>query len=160
MNKLQYKVISSMYNKAEKEELDLEGLNNELFEYLDGKFKFCCKEISFSKEEFYLLISNVYNIFKLKLDNGLFLERMDTYVKLILADVLDGRLVDIKWCVDKLFYFALASGDSIDVKVAVSKIKNDIIYIQDILYKEFSLNETVMDKVSRKVYTKYMSRIG
>ena len=159
MNKLQYKVMNSIYEKANKEELDLEKLNDEFFEYLE-KFKLYYPEPSFSKEEFFLLISSVYSIFKFKIDNGLFLERMDTYVKLLLADILDGRLVDIKWCIDKLFYFALARGNSLEVNEAVSKIKNDISYIQDMLYKEFAIGESIKDKVGRKIYTNYMIRLG
>lgn len=159
MNNLQCKVMNYIYEKANKEELDLEKLNDEFFEYLE-KFKLYYPEPSFSKEEFFLLISSVYSVFKLKIDNGLFLERMDTYVKLLLADILDGRLVDIKWCIDKLFYFALARGQSIEVNEAVSKIKNDIIYIQDMLYKEFAIGESIKDKVGRKIYTNYMIRLG
>ena len=159
MNGLQYKIMNSMYQKSGKVELDLERLNDEFFEYLD-KFSKYFTGPNFSKDEFLIVIMGVYNVLKLKIDDDMFLERLDTYVRLLLADVIDRHYVDVKWCVDKLFYFVLAKGNSLEVNKVTGKIKNDILYIQNMLYKEFSIKEYPYDRFSRKIYTRYMTNLG
>lgn len=71
-----------------------------------------------------------------------------------LADARDGFNVDINWSIKYIWY--LCAGIKEEIK---PKYKDCISFIQQQLIKEFSIKETINEKVKRKIFTGYMTNI-
>jgi len=163
MNNLQYRIMSYLHEKSGREEIDLDELNESVFNFFEEYENKCSYlKLDVSKEEFLVILTGIYSVLKIKISNKEFCDVLLYYLKLIIADnVIESRKITAKWCVDKLFYLALYRNNSETKGSDVTyKFKNDILYIQDILYKEFNFDESLMEKVSRKVYTNFMSSLG
>lgn len=163
MNNLQYRIMSYLHKKSGKEEINLDELNDSVFNYFEEcKMKYSNLELDISKEEFFVVLTGIYNVLKMKISNEQFIDVLFYYLKLVIADgVLANNKITAKWFVNKVYYLALYRFDSGKKGADITcKFKDDILYIQDILYKEFSFDESLKGKVSRKVYTNFMSSLG
>ena len=118
-----------------------------LYQYYDEK--------NISKDDFNKIFNTVYDVLKLKINDDEIQKAMVNYLSLLIADARDRFNVDINWCIKYIWY--LCAG--IPSKEMRSKYKDCISFIQQKLLKEFSIKETIDEKVKRKVFTSYMTNI-
>ena len=149
MNTVIYKLLSKT---NEERNLDDSLLEN-LYQYYDEKSIDLDYEKNISKDDFNKIFNTVYNVLKLKINDDEIQKAMVNYLKLLIADARDGYYVDINWCIKYIWY--LCAG----LKERKQKYKDCIPFIQQKLLKEFSIKETVNEKVKRKVFTSYMTNI-
>lgn len=149
MNIVVYKLLSIT---NEERKLDDSLLEN-LYQYYDEKSIELNYEKNISKDDFNRIFNIVYDVLKLRINDEEAIEAMVNYLKLLIADARDGFNVDINWCIKYIWY--LGAG----LKERKQKYKDCISFIQQQLLKEFSIKETVSEKVKRKIFTSYMTNI-
>ena len=149
MNIVVYKLLSKT---KEERKLDDSLLEN-LYQYYDEKSIELNYEKNISKDDFNRIFNIVYDVLRLKINDEEAIEAMVNYLKLLIADARDGFNVDINWCIKYIWY--LGAG----LKERKQKYKDCISFIQQQLLKEFSIKETVSEKVKRKVFTSCMTNI-
>ena len=149
MNIVVYKLLSKT---NEERNLDDSLLEN-LYQYYDEKSIELNYEKNISKDDFNRIFNIVYDVLRLKINDEEAIEAMVNYLKLLIADARDGFNVDINWCIKYIWY--LGAG----LKERKQKYKDCISFIQQQLLKEFSIKETVSEKVKRKVFTSCMTNI-
>lgn len=149
MNIVVYKLLSIT---NEERKLDDSLLEN-LYQYYDEKSIELNYEKNISKDDFNRIFNIVYDVLKLRINDEEAIEAMVNYLKLLIADARDGFNVDINWCIKYIWY--LGAG----LKERKQKYKDCISFIQQQLLKEFSIKETVSEKVKRKVFTSCMTNI-
>lgn len=149
MNIVVYKLLSIT---KEERKLDDSLLEN-LYQYYDEKSIELNYEKNISKDDFNRIFNIVYDVLKLRINDEEAIEAMVNYLKLLIADARDGFNVDINWCIKYIWY--LGAG----LKERKQKYKDCISFIQQQLLKEFSIKETVSEKVKRKIFTSYMTNI-
>lgn len=149
MNIVVYKLLSKT---KEERKLDVSLLEN-LYQYYDEKSIELNYEKNISKDDFNRIFNIVYDVLRLKINDEEAIEAMVNYLKLLIADARDGFNVDINWCIKYIWY--LGAG----LKEIKPKYKDCISFIQQQLLKEFSIKETVSEKVKRKIFTSYMTNI-
>ena len=149
MNIVVYKLLSIT---NEERKLDDSLLEN-LYQYYDEKSIELNYEKNISKDDFNRIFNIVYDVLKLRINDEETIEAMVNYLKLLIADARDGFNVDINWCIKYIWY--LGAG----LKERKQKYKDCISFIQQQLLKEFSIKETVSEKVKRKIFTSYMTNI-
>ena len=149
MNIVVYKLLSIT---NEERKLDDSLLEN-LYQYYDEKSIELNYEKNISKDDFNRIFNIVYDVLKLRINDEEAIEAMVNYLKLLIADARDGFNVDINWCIKYIWY--LGAG----LKERKQKYKDCISFIQQQLIKEFSIKETVSEKVKRKVFTSCMTNI-
>ena len=149
MNIVVYKLLSIT---NEERKLDDSLLEN-LYQYYDEKSIELNYEKNISKDDFNRIFNIVYDVLRLKINDEEAIEAMVNYLKLLIADARDGFNVDINWCIKYIWY--LGAG----LKERKQKYKDCISFIQQQLLKEFSIKETVSEKVKRKVFTSCMTNI-
>lgn len=149
MNTVIYKLLSKT---NEERNLDDSLLEN-LYQYYDAKSIDLDYEKNISKDDFNKIFNTVYDVLRLKINDEEALEAMVNYLSLLIADARDGFNVDINWCIKYIWY--LGAG----LKERKQKYKDCISFIQQKLLKEFSIKETIDEKVKRKVFTSYMTNI-
>lgn len=149
MNIVVYKLLSKT---KEERKLDDSLLEN-LYQYYDEKSIELNYEKNISKDDFNRIFNTVYDVLRLKINDEEAIDAMANYLSLLIADARDGFNVDINWCIKYIWY--LGAG----LKERKQKYKDCIPFIQQKLLKEFSIKETVNEKVKRKVFTSYMANI-
>lgn len=149
MNIVVYKLLSKT---NEERNLDDSLLEN-LYQYYDEKSIELNYEKNISKDDFNRIFNTVYDVLKLKINDEEAIEAMANYLSLLIADARDGFNVDINWCIKYIWYLCAGT------KEIKPKYKDCISFIQKKLLKEFSIKETVNDKVKRKIFTSYMTNI-
>ena len=149
MNIVVYKLLSIT---NEERKLDDSLLEN-LYQYYDEKSIELNYEKNISKDDFNRIFNTVYDVLRLKINDEEAIDAMANYLSLLIADARDGFNVDINWCIKYIWY--LGAG----LKERKQKYKDCISFIQQQLLKEFSIKETVSEKVKRKIFTSYMTNI-
>ena len=149
MNIVVYKLLSIT---NEERKLDDSLLEN-LYQYYDEKSIELNYEKNISKDDFNRIFNIVYDVLKLRINDEEAIDAMANYLSLLIADARDGFNVDINWCIKYIWY--LGAG----LKERKQKYKDCISFIQQQLLKEFSIKETVSEKVKRKIFTSYMTNI-
>lgn len=149
MNIVVYKLLSKT---NEERKLDDSLLEN-LYQYYDEKSIELNYEKNISKDDFNRIFNIVYDVLRLKINDEEAIDAMANYLSLLIADARDGFNVDINWCIKYIWY--LGAG----LKERKQKYKDCISFIQQKLLKEFSIKETIDEKVKRKVFTSYMTNI-
>ena len=149
MNIVVYKLLSKT---NEERKLDDSLLEN-LYQYYDEKSIELNYEKNISKDDFNRIFNTVYDVLRLRINDEEAIEAMVNYLKLLIADARDGFNVDINWCIKYIWYLSAGT------KEIKPKYKDCISFIQKKLLKEFSIKETVNDKVKRKIFTSYMTNI-
>ena len=149
MNIVVYKLLSKT---KEERKLDDSLLEN-LYQYYDEKSIELNYEKNISKDDFNRIFNIVYDVLRLKINDEEAIDAMANYLSLLIADARDGFNVDINWCIKYIWY--LGAG----LKERKQKYKDCISFIQQQLLKEFSIKETVSEKVKRKVFTSCMTNI-
>ena len=149
MNTIIYKLLSKTNDEKN---LDNSLLEN-LYQYYDEKSIELNYEKNISKDDFDKIFNTVYDVLYLKINYDEAYEAMINYLSLLIADARDGFNVDINWCIKYIWYLCAGT------KEIKPKYKDCISFIQKKLLKEFSIKETVNDKVKRKIFTSYMTNI-
>ena len=149
MNTVIYKLLSKT---NEERNLDDSLLEN-LYQYYDAKSIDLDYEKNISKDDFNKIFNTVYDVLRLRINDEEAIDAMANYLSLLIADARDGFNVDINWCIKYIWY--LGAG----LKERKQKYKDCISFIQQKLLKEFSIKETIDEKVKRKVFTSYMTNI-
>ena len=106
--------------------------------------------------QFIILFNSIYSVLGHKINAADYVDICDNFIKLLIADQLDGEHIDIKWIINHIYYLCLGN---VDQKI-VSKYRDDIIFVQEKLIDEYDIRENFGEKVGRKIYTKYMSKVG
>ena len=149
MNIVVYKLLSKT---NEERKLDDSLLEN-LYQYYDEKSIELNYEKNISKDDFNRIFNTVYDVLRLRINDEEAIEAMANYLSLLIADARDGFNVDINWCIKYIWYLCAGT------KEIKPKYKDCISFIQKKLLKEFSIKETVSEKVKRKVFTSCMTNI-
>lgn len=125
---------------------------NDLYQYyLFGSQKLNY-DINIDKEEFKGVVITIFDVLRLKLSEEDSKKVFDNYLKLLMADAIDGYNVDLKWFIDHVWYLSVGAQTDISSK----KYRDCIPFMQQKLINKFDIIESTKEKISRKVYTKYM----
>lgn len=148
-------IIYNLLNKIESPKNVDEAYLNNLYElYKFGSLK-CGYEVFISEEEFKRFFKVIYNVLRFRISDSEFEIVTDYYLRLLMADAVDGYEVNIKWFIDHVWYLHVVKSDCVDP----TKYNDCPIFIQRCLVKEFELSEGIKEKVYRRIYTGYMSHI-
>jgi len=147
-------VIYNLMNKInEPRIIDGEYLEN-LYQYYECHMNVCNCKIEISKSEFKEIITEIYNVLRLKISEDDFKNIIiKHYINLLIADSKDKYTVDCKWFIDKMWYL------SVGISECDTEIYKDCIpFIQQTLMKKFNLQEKLSDKIKRKISTGFLKR--
>ena len=150
MNYLTYNILNKI-NKTE----DLDNTHIEaLYDFYIKPQPYRDYKIDITKEDFQKLISNIHDILRFKINNQDFREVSTHYVKLLVADAMDNETVDINWAINHIYYLTVGLSN----RLKTDKYKDCISFVQQKLIDEFNIEETLKEKVNRKIYTGIMTR--
>lgn len=148
MNKVEYNLLNKLYDKRILDQKYLEGL----YRFYKTGSRVYNYQINISKTEFEKILNTIYDVLRFRINDDKFKIVSDHYVILLMADAKDGHNVDANWFIDHIYYMCVG----IKKKIKVNKYKDCIPFIQQELIKEFNIEENLKEKVSRKIYTKFM----
>ena len=103
--------------------------------------------IYLSKEDLEIILNEIYQNLKLRINDNEYILIIDHYLKLLMADIIDDNLVTPSWAINHLWYLTVGIQDKIDVKKYNDCIQN----IQNKLLKTLDIPETIKKKLCRKV---------
>lgn len=148
-------VIYSLLNKIESPKNVDEAYLDDLYElYKFGSLK-CGYEVFISEKEFKQFFKVIHNVLRFRISDSEFEIVTDYYLRLLMADAVEGYEVDVKWFIDHVWYFNVVKSDDVDTK----KYNDCLLFVQGCLIKEFEISESIKEKVYRRIYTGYMSHI-
>lgn len=148
MNYLTYNILNKINKTEELDNIHIE----DLYDFYIKPQPYKEYKINISKEDFEKLISSIYDVLRFYINSQEFREVTTHYVKLLVADAMDGNKVDINWAINHIYYLTVGLSN----KLKTDKYKDSIIFIQDKLMKEFSIQETLKEKINRKIYTTFI----
>lgn len=128
---------------------------NDLYQYYEVGSQKLNYDINIDKEEFQGVVITIFDVLRLKLSEEDSEKVFDNYLKLLMADAIDGYNVDLKWFIDHVWYLSVGAQTGISNK----KYRDCIPFIQQKLINKFDIIESTKERISRKVYTKYMTRL-
>lgn len=157
MNNLEYKFLNWLNQKQNHEAFDIHQFSQEQYEHLNELSKKILKEeLGLSSLEFEKILTQIYNVLKLRITDREWNVVITHYLYRLSADcVLEFQKIDLNWCLDKLFYLVTWTEKKVTRKYA-----DDLLYIQDQLYEQFEIQETFLEKEKRKARTFSLSFIG
>jgi len=155
MNNLEYKILNYCYEKSNRQRVNIYEFCEEQYNYLnDLSKKFVQEEIELTPEEFEAIITQIYEVLKLSIrEEGCSLV-ITHYIVQLAADCAYEK-INLAWCLDKLYYLATYMDKNVTRKYA-----DDILYIQEQLYKKFQIQEDYFGYLNRKAKIKTLSRVG
>ena len=98
---------------------------------------------------FFIIINNVL---KKKMNEEDLKIICEHFIKIIIADIRDFKNVDIDWFINHVWYLYVGISNS----VKETSYKKYIPYIQEGLVNTFCVQESIKEKFSRKLRTRYM----
>lgn len=116
------------------------------------------KPLPITKQEFKLLLSEIYSTLILRISEEQLNSILLHYVTLLAADHCDTQFqinVNLEHCLDKLFYLATYQ----DKKIT-QKFYKDIPTLKNKIYKKFNIPETIPSKIKRKIRCNYLKDVG
>ena len=150
MNNVIYTLLDKVNKSRVLDELYLEDLY-EYYEYASSDLGF---DINITKEDFRKLFSIIYDVLSLKVDEEILERLIAHYLKLIIADAIDGENVDLSWFINHVWYFCVGVEKNVDIK----QYNDCILFTQQKLIREFNIKESRKEKVRRKNATRYLSK--
>ena len=154
MNNAIYKLSSHFFNdKLNLETLNKMGIEN-LYNFYQQGSKILNYNIDINKDEFqniFELINKVL-ILRVSFDDCYKIEKH--YLKLLMADARDGNIVDVRWFIEHAWYLCVGISSEIDT----NKYKDCILFIQSQLIKQFCIKEKTSERISRKIYTRFLTK--
>ena len=147
MNKLQYYLFCKHHGKEVLEESYMEELYS-YFMKLDSDLR----NITLSKNDFFDIITCIYDVLRFNLNDEEFHRVILRYIQLIMADIVDGNVVDVKWFINHVWYMSTNQVDGFDYQ-------DSILFIQNKLVKQFDIRESFKEKVYRKTSTAYLTNL-
>lgn len=152
MNNLIYVLLEKINKNKEFDKIDL---------YIESLYDFYINpnsnkeyKIDMTKGQFKTLINSIYDVLKYKIDKQEFRLVSTHYIKLLVVDAIVGNNVDINWAINHIHYLTVGRGNEMNTE----KYKDCIMFIQDKLIKDFSIQENLKEKVNRKIYTVCMNK--
>ena len=147
MNNTSYKVLKYLDRKGNGEERDFSTYIDELYKKYIKSVEIFDINSPISKEEFYKIFYTIFDVLSLRgatIDN--INHQCEMYLYNIVYDSIQDN-VDLKWFIDKMWYLSVGSRDDIN------KYRDSIPFIQKKLLKELNINDTMSEKIDRKIYT-------
>ena len=147
MNNTSYKVLKYLDRKGNGEEGDFSTYIDELYKKYIKSVEIFDINSAISKEEFYKIFYTIFDVLSLRgatIDN--INHQCEMYLYNIVYDSIQDN-VDLKWFIDKMWYLSVGSRDDIN------KYRDSIPFIQKKLLKELNINDTMSEKIDRKIYT-------
>jgi hypothetical protein len=147
MNNTSYKVLKYLDRKGNGEERDFSTYIDELYKKYIKSVEIFDINSAISKEEFYKIFYTIFDVLSLRgatIDN--INHQCEMYLYNIVYDSIQDN-VNLKWFIDKMWYLSVGSRDDIN------KYRDSIPFIQKRLLKELNINDTMSEKIDRKIYT-------
>lgn len=148
MNKLSYYFLNKMQDV---QVLD-QDYQDHLYQFYEYGSHMLNYNIQITKEDFQEVFNTIYGILRLRIDHKDFEKVSKHYLTLLMADARDGNTVDINWFIKHVWYLCVGISNGINTK----KYRDCIPFVQQSLIKKFNIEENIKEKVSRKIYTKFM----
>ena len=152
MNSLTYNLLDKINKPRILDDTYLKDLY-EYYEYASSDLGF---DVNITKEDFGKTFSIIYDVLMLKVDEETLEQLIAHYLKLIIADAVDGNNVDLSWFINYIWYFCAGVQDITDTK----QYRDCILFLQQKLIKEFKIKENTKKKIKRKMVTRYMSGVN
>lgn len=148
MNEVSYQFLKRIKSNQ------FEQLDFEMLEKIYNYYVVCSKsfqyDILIDRDQMNQFLLNLYQVFSINITKPEFETLTYDYIKLIVCDAKDGEVVDIKWCINHLWYYHFGNEDISE------KCHDMIIFAQDKLFQGFGIKENVKQKTVRKIYTSYL----
>lgn len=148
MNRITYFFLNKLY--------DCKTLNQKYIEYLynyyEQESQLLHYSMDISKEDFEDIFKVIYDTLRLRIDEESFSKVCEHYLKLLISDAVDGNIVDTNWFIQHVWYLCVGISNTVDIK----EYNDCILFIQENLIKKFNIKESTKEKLSRKIYTKFL----
>lgn len=148
MNTITYNLLNKINEPRNINEFYL----NSLYEFYEKSSKVLNYEINIKMDDFKKIFIIIHDILRFKISEEEFKIASENYLKLIIADASEGYNVDLKWFIKYIWYLDA----SISIKPYSEKYKDCIMFLQQKLINEFSIEEKHKEKIKRKIYTRSM----
>ncbi len=148
MNRLNY----YLQNKIEEPRVLKQNYLDDLYDYYIYGSRMLSYNININKEDFQRIFCTIYDVIGLRIGKEDFEKLGFHYLQLIMADHVDGRNIDIKWFIDHVWYLCVGLSEENFSK----KYKDCILLTQQVLMEQFKMEGGIKEKVSRKIYTRFM----
>ena len=145
MNNLQYYLLNKHHGK---EVLD-ESYLNDLYKYFEMGSGILGNGIKISDTDFKKVFSIMYDVLRFRLDSSQFSEIVEGFLQLLMHDAKDGKIVDVDWFVNHVWYLSYSFNDG----ESIPDYTDCIGFIQDRMVREFNIQENLKQKVNRKFST-------
>lgn len=150
MNNTSYRVLKYLAKKEDGKERDFSTYVDELYNKYIKSVEMLNTNFVISKEEFYKIFNTIFDVLSLR---GVNIDNINYQCEMYLYNIIGDSIqdnVDLKWFIDKMWYLSVASRDD------VNKYRDSIPFIQKRLLKELNINDTISEKIDRKIYTMIM----
>ena len=143
MNNLEYKILNKKLNleSSNQEEIDT------LYNFYKRGSQILNYDINIKKNEFQSIFEWIYNVLLLRISKEECYIVSEHYLKLLMHDQIDGDWVDARWFIEHLWYLYVGIANEVDG----SKYKDCIPFLQTQLMKQFGIEESFSEKISRKL---------
>ena len=152
MNTLIYTLLEKINKNKEFDKADV--YIESLYDFYFNSSPYKEYKLDMTKGQFKSLLTSIYDVLKYKLNKQEFKEVTNHYVKLLVADVVDGNNVDLAWSINHIYYLTVGLNN----EKLTEKYKDSVMFIQDKLIKDFSIEEKLNEKINRKIYTGFMKK--
>ena len=147
MNNTSYRVLKYLDKKKDGKERDFSTYVDELYKKYIKSVEMLNSNFVISKQEFYKIFYTIFDVLSLR---GVTIDSINYQCEMYLYNIIGDSIqdnVDLKWFIDKMWYLSVGSrGD-------INKYRDSIPFIQRKLLKELNINDTMSEKIDRKIYT-------
>ena len=105
-------------------------------------------EQKINEEDFKKIIAIIFEVLSVCLTEKQIVKVLNSYVGNLIADNKDGSNVDISWAIKYIWYLTATT--------CTTEFANWIPFVQQQLIDEFEIEETIKEKVKRKIYIRTM----
>lgn len=151
MNKASFYLLS---RKSNIDDIDQRFLDD-LYEFYEGTSQCFDCEINIDKEDFQEILRTIYNVLKVKASKKEINLAIDSYLKHLIYDSIDGQVVDTDWFIKHVWY--LCYGDKNEF---YKKYKSCINFIQHDLIEKFDVKENFKEKISKLIPVLWKDKIN
>ncbi|MBR1413805.1 MAG: hypothetical protein IJ574_03960 [Bacilli bacterium] len=156
MNDVIYKLLNKTNGYKELSEDNFNELYNYFNMYINRlKELNISSDHNISDEELYKIFRKSYDVLRFRVSDSEFKKICENYITLLVADIYDGFNVNLEWAVQHLYYLVVGLSNS---NIDTERYSDCIVYIQDKLMNEFTIQETWKKKLARRFYTGFVVR--
>lgn len=150
MNAVTYNLLNKVNDHKELNEESLENIY-QYYLYLNRVLKF---QTNITENDFKQLFNIIYDVLRFKISDEEFECICEHYLKLLAADAVDQKNINVSWFIHHIWYLSVGISDDIDVE----KYRDCILFLQQRLIKEFGIGESLKESISRKLYTNCLNK--